>query len=228
MEESAGPSRIEKEEGELSPNGDFEEDDFLVSEDSCLKPTPKRARVAEGLQYASGNGEELRSEDAGGENDADADDEDSENASVAGDDVSGSETAGDECSREEHEEDDVDRDEVDGKVESEGEAEGMADPHFAGDSMPFAERFLVSVKPLTRHVTEGMLHEERHDSRVFYGSDDFYVLFRLHQVRLRNPFLPITTLFEQFLSTIFFLAVAFFFLVTFFLSLHMYACLCIC
>ncbi|KAK1563461.1 hypothetical protein Q3G72_027919 [Acer saccharum] len=91
-EESVGPSKDEKEEGEMSPNGDFEEDNFGVYGDAGV----------------------------GGENDADADDEDSENAPAAGDDALGSESAGDECSREEHEEEeDVERDEVDGKAESE-------------------------------------------------------------------------------------------------------------
>ncbi|KAA8529502.1 hypothetical protein F0562_033699 [Nyssa sinensis] len=123
-EESVGHFKIEREEGELSPNGDFEEDNFAA--------------------YG----------DAGGENEADADDEgeesaprsseDSENASENGD-VSGSESAdGEDCSREEHEEE-GDHDENDNKAESEGEAEGMADAHdVEGDGMllPFSERFI--------------------------------------------------------------------------------------
>lgn len=140
------------------------------------------------------DGEEMCCGEAGGENDADADDEgeesaqrsseDSENASENGD-VSGSESGdAEECSREEHEED-GDHDEHDAKAESEGEAEGMADAHdVEGDgSLPLSERFLLTVKPLAKHVPLA-LHDKEKDSRVFYGNDSFYVLFRLHQVGL--------------------------------------------
>ncbi|XP_022740685.1 paired amphipathic helix protein Sin3-like 2 isoform X3 [Durio zibethinus] len=184
-EESAGPIKIEKEEGELSPNGDFEEDSFVAYGDTGLKAMPKAKHGVENRHYCSGNGKELHYEDPGGENDADADDEDSENASEAGDDASGSESAGDECFREEHEEEEeVDRDEVDGKAESEGEAEGMADTHVGGDgtSSSFSERFLFTVKPLAKHVPAVLPEEDRNSSWVFYANDDFYVLFRLHQI----------------------------------------------
>ena len=102
-------------------------------------------------------------------------------------DVSGSESAGDECFREDHEEEeDIEHDDVDGKAESEGEAEGICDAQVGGDgtSLPLSERFLSSVKPLTKHVSAVSFVEEMKDSRVFYGNDDFYVLFRLHQVRI--------------------------------------------
>ena len=172
-----------KEEGELSPNGDFEEDNFVAYGDTGLKAVPKAKHGVESRQYRSGNGTKLHSEDAGGENDADADDEDSENASEAGDDASGSESAGDECSREEHEEEEeVEHDEVDGKAESEGEAEGMTDTHFVGGDGSFSERFLFTVKPLAKYVPAVLPEEDRNSSWVFYANDDFYVLFRLHQV----------------------------------------------
>ncbi|KAK9272549.1 hypothetical protein L1049_002922 [Liquidambar formosana] len=184
-EESVGPTKIEKEEGELSPNGDFEEDNFVGYGDAGMQDLPKGKHSSESRQFQAANGEEICSQDARGENDADADDEDSENVSEAGEDVSGSESAGDECSREDHEEEeDVERDELDGKVESEGEAEGMADAHFVGgDSMlPLSERFLLNVKPLAKHVPSVLYDKEKEDSRVFYGNDSFYVLFRLHQI----------------------------------------------
>lgn len=171
LEESTAPSKIEKEEGELSPTGDFDEDNFVVFGNAGKQATPKG-------QHESGNGEELQRQDVGGENDADADDEDSENVSEAGDDASGSESAGDD-SREEHEEDEDEHD--DAKAESEGEAEGMGDAQYGGDAS-LSERFLVSVKPLAKHVPTLLLNEEHKDSQVFYGNDDFYVLFRLHQV----------------------------------------------
>ncbi|KAI9153728.1 hypothetical protein LWI28_015603 [Acer negundo] len=180
-EESVGPSKVEKEEGELSPNGDFEEDNFGVYGDAGMKATPKAKHSVE-----SRNEEGLRCQGVGGENDADADDEDSENASAAGDDALGSESAGDECSREEHEEEeDVERDEVDGKAESEGEADGMANQHFVGGDgmhLSVSERFPFSVKPLAKYVPTTLLGNESKDSRVYYGNDDFYVLFRLHQI----------------------------------------------
>ncbi|GMI99169.1 SIN3-like 2 [Hibiscus trionum] len=181
-EESAGPSRIEKEEGELSPTGDSEEDNFVAYGDTGSKVVPKAKHGVETRQHQSGNGKDLHSVDASGENDVDADDEDSENASEAGDNASGSESAGDECSREE--EDEVERDEVDGKAESEGEAEGTTDTHVGGDgtSLSFSERFLFTVKPLSKHVRAVLPKDDRNNSWVFYANDDFYVLFRLHQI----------------------------------------------
>ncbi|XP_020097203.1 paired amphipathic helix protein Sin3-like 4 [Ananas comosus] len=181
-------AKVEREEGELSPNGDFEEDNFVAFEDGTA--------VDAGTKTKDNCGE------VAGENDAmDADDEgddfaqrsidDSENASEAGgEDASGSENAsdGEECSREEEEEDG----DHDHKVESEGEAEGTADAHDAeGEitSFPFSERFLHMVKPLAKHVPEALRDKEDKGSRIFYGNDSFYVLFRLHQ-----------TLYERILS----------------------------
>ncbi|XAR51803.1 hypothetical protein NMG60_11006541 [Bertholletia excelsa] len=181
--ESSEPSKIEKEEGELSPNGDFEEDNFAVYGDSDLKAVPKAQHSTEGLQYQAGNREESVCQDAGGENDVDADDEDSDNGSE-GENVSGSESAADECFHEEHEEDeDGEQDEMDGKIESEGEAEGMPDVHFVGDgiSAPLSENYFQNVKPLAKHVLSA-LDDNKKESRCFYGNDTFYVLFRLHQI----------------------------------------------
>ncbi|KAJ4826449.1 hypothetical protein Tsubulata_013641 [Turnera subulata] len=176
-QELTEPSKTEKEEGELSPTGDFDEDNFVGSGDTVVQAAPKAIHSIEGQQHTR-NGENLpcpATEE--NEADADADDEDSENPSEAGDDRSGSESAGDECSREEHEEDE-DAEHDDGKAESEGEA----DPQFAGADMSLPERFLLHVKPLAKHVPAALLHGEKKESRVFYGNDDFYVLFRLHQI----------------------------------------------
>lgn len=184
--------KIEREEGELSPNGDFEEDNFAVYGESGLEAVHKAKDGSVSGQYQTRHGEEVCCGEAGGENEADADDEgeesahrsseDTENASENGD-VSGSESGdGEGSSREEHEED-GDQDEHDNKAESEGEAEGMADAHDVegdGTSLPFSERFLLSVKPLAKHVSPS-LHDKEKGSRVFYGNDSFYVLFRLHQ-----------------------------------------------
>ncbi|XWS34893.1 hypothetical protein CRYUN_Cryun21dG0076100 [Craigia yunnanensis] len=189
-EESVGQHKVEREEGELSPNGDFEEDNFADYGEAVLETAHKMKDGAANRQYQGRGEEEVCRGEAGGENDADADDEgegsaqrtseDSENASENGE-VSGSDS-GEGESREEKEED-IDHDEHDNKAESEGEAEGMADAHDVegdGTSLPFSERFLLTVKPLAKHVPSA-LHENEKDSRVFYGNDSFYVLFRLHQ-----------------------------------------------
>ncbi|XXG59224.1 hypothetical protein AAC387_Pa04g1344 [Persea americana] len=196
--------KVEREEGELSPTGDFEEDNFAVygvsGRDVAAAETKDNAASR---QFQVRRGEDEACGGAGGENDADADDEgeesaqrsmeDSENASEAGEDVSGSESGDGDCSREDHEEEeeDVDNDDNDGKAESEGEAEGMTDTRDAkgdGASLPFSERFLLIVKPLAKHVPSALRDREK-ESRIFYGNDSFYVLFRLHQ-----------TLYERMLS----------------------------
>ncbi|KAK9277386.1 hypothetical protein L1049_006929 [Liquidambar formosana] len=191
-EDSVGHFKVEREEGELSPNGDFEEDNFAAYGNAGMEAVHKPKDSAS-RQYQSRHGaEETCCGEAAGENEADADDEgeesaqrsseDSENASENGD-VSGSESGDvEDCSREDHEED-GDHDEHDNKAESEGEAEGMADAHDGegdGTLLPFSERFLLTVKPLSKHVPPA-LHDKEKDSRVFYGNDSFYVLFRLHQ-----------------------------------------------
>ncbi|KAI3699768.1 hypothetical protein L2E82_44292 [Cichorium intybus] len=84
------PSKIEKEEGELSPNNDFDEVNFSTNHN--VDPT----------HYRTGGGE--------------ADDEDSINVSE-GADVSGSESAADECSREEEDADLDNKAESEGEAE---------------------------------------------------------------------------------------------------------------
>ncbi|CAH8361113.1 unnamed protein product [Eruca vesicaria subsp. sativa] len=165
--EPGGPSNIEKEEGELSPIGDSE-DNFVVYEDRGLKSTVKAEHSVE----------------AEGENDDDADDEDGDDASEGGEDASGTESVGDECSQDGNGmEEEGEHDEIDGKAESEGEE---MDSHLIEEDnrlLPLSERVLLSVKPLSKHVAAAaLLDERRKDSRVFYGNDDFYVLFRLHRI----------------------------------------------
>ena len=184
-EESLEAAKFEKEEGELSPNADFEEDNFVVPGDSGIQAMDKAKHDDESNQYQSGNREELCGQETGIENDADADDENSENVSEAGEDASGSESAGDEFSREGHREEENEQEEVDGKAESEGEAEGTSEAQLVGGdsaSLPLSERYLLSVKPLAKHVPAISVQEWK-GHQVFYGNDNFYVLFRLHQVR---------------------------------------------
>ncbi|XP_064952006.1 paired amphipathic helix protein Sin3-like 3 [Musa acuminata AAA Group] len=190
--------KVEREEGELSPNGDTEEDNFAAFEDAAISVAPKGRDNCASTQYQIKPVEvEVSCGEAAGENDADDDDEGeesaqrstevSENASEAGEDVSVSESGnGEECSHDVHEqeEDDVVHDDQDAKAESEGEAEGMTDVQdVEGEimSLPFSERFLHTVKPLARHVPAALHDKKDSSSRVFYGNDSFYVLLRLHQ-----------------------------------------------
>ncbi|XP_009630074.1 paired amphipathic helix protein Sin3-like 2 isoform X1 [Nicotiana tomentosiformis] len=177
-DDSVDPCKNEKEEGELSPNGEFEEDNFVGFQDGASRNGS--------VHYQSRAAEEMDCQDAAGQNDADADDEDSENVSEAREDVSGSESAADDCSREEHdEEDDGEHDELDGKAESEGEAEGTSEAHYVtgdGNVLQMSDRLLLTSKPLTKYVASPVYGGAMKYSRVFYGNEAFYVLFRLHQI----------------------------------------------
>ncbi|KAL8150199.1 hypothetical protein V2J09_020007 [Rumex salicifolius] len=156
---SDAQSKVEREEGELSPNGDFGEDNFAVYGDANTEAEHKpNGVVDEGRHRSSESG----------------------NASENGD-VSVSESIeGEDCSPEEHEED---GEHNINKAESEGEADGMTDAQYEADGtlLPFSDHFQQTVKPLAKHVTSTVLGKTK-DSRVFYGDDSFYVLFRLHQI----------------------------------------------
>ncbi|KAK9090560.1 hypothetical protein Sjap_023737 [Stephania japonica] len=191
--DSGGNFKIEREEGELSPNGDYEEHNFAAYGDSAT--IPNAIDDAASRPYQAKHGEDASCADVRGENDTDADDEgegeesalrsteNSENALEAGEDGLGSESGdGEECSHEDHEkEEGVDHD---AKAESEGEAEGMADAHDVdrhGMVLPFSERFLTRVKPLAKYIPPALYNNKKKESRIFYGNDSLYVLFRLHQ-----------------------------------------------
>ncbi|KAL6969502.1 hypothetical protein U1Q18_029214 [Sarracenia purpurea var. burkii] len=189
-EESVSQFKIEREEGELSPNGDFE-DNFAAYGGGGVEAARKSKDNVARRQYQTGHGrEDIYCGEAGGENDADDEGEESaqrssegsENAFENGNGSASESADGEDCSRVDREED-GDHEENGNKVESEGEAEGMADAHDVargGILLPFSERFLKTVKPLTKHVPL-TLHDQEEKSRVFYGNDSFYVLFRLHQ-----------------------------------------------
>ncbi|KVH97754.1 hypothetical protein Ccrd_000113, partial [Cynara cardunculus var. scolymus] len=154
--DTGGELKIEREEGELSPNGDFEEDNFAAFRDTgtILSKENYQNRYHEG-------GLENEADDEGEES-AHRSSCDSENAFENGD-GSGSETAEvEDHSPEEH--DGV----HDNKAESEGEAEEGEET-----VLPFSERFLETVKPLTKYVP-GVSHNQKDDPRVFYGNDAFY------------------------------------------------------
>ncbi|XP_009765634.1 paired amphipathic helix protein Sin3-like 3 isoform X1 [Nicotiana sylvestris] len=188
LEESIGKCKLEREEGELTPNGDFE-DNFTPSNEGGPNVSHSLKGSSSSKLYQSGHREVVRGGERGCENDADDEgeasahgtSEDSENASENCD-VSGSESANGEGSHEEERED-GDNDENDNKAESEGEVEGTADVHDAegdGSVMPFSERLQHTSRPLTKQVPS-IFHDREKESRIFYGNDSFYVLFRLHQ-----------------------------------------------
>lgn len=169
---SAEPPKAEKEEGELSPVGEFEEN-FMDFKEDNVKSMLESEHEQEN-QSTNGNG--------GGGNGAEADDEDSENnVSDRGGEISGSDV----CSHEEEneeEEEEVDHNEAETKAGSEDEH----DAHGGTEDwilLPLPERFLSSAKPLLKRIQGDQLDDRKDPSRIFYANDDFYVLFRLHQVR---------------------------------------------
>lgn len=179
--------KIDREEGELSPNGDTEEDDFAAYANSCKEAAhdPKESAVSK--QHQSTTEEQPRAR-GGGENDADDEEgeesahrslEESENASENCD-VSGSESAdGDQHFPEEPDEN-RDHDANDNKDESEGEAEAVGDAEGDEPVLLFSERFLQMAKPVTKQTSPTT--PGRDNSQIFYGNDSFYVLFRLHHM----------------------------------------------
>lgn len=185
-EESEVRCKSEREDGELSPSGDLEENNLTT----VLNTGTEAIHTNKCDVSKQRNGkEETCCEETGGGNDADADDEgdesaegssDGENASENGNVLGGEYADGEDCSPEEPDED-VDHDENDNKAESEVEAEGMADTHETEGVVPFSGRFLQTVKPLTKKIPLSVDGKEK-NSRIFYGNDSYYVLFRLHQM----------------------------------------------
>ncbi|KAK1606413.1 hypothetical protein QYE76_030086 [Lolium multiflorum] len=177
-------SKVEREEGEVSPYGDVEDENFgppgNVAADGASRPKEASAGRPKAAEFAGENDADV---DDGGEGSAQRCTEDSENVSEAGEDASGSESSDDEeRSREDHE--DADHGDPDVKAESEGEADGNTEAHDAdgGISLPFSERLQNAVKPLAKHVPTVLHDRGEKFSRIFYGDDSFYVLFRLHQI----------------------------------------------
>jgi paired amphipathic helix protein Sin3a len=171
----AAAAKVEREEGELSPNADFEEDNFVAfnsvpNSASAVAATPSNA--PKNKHTSTENDAEVDEESA--HRSAEDSDNDNENASENGEDGSGSESGEGEDGSGEEEEDE------EGGAESEGEADGatigVVDEKDTA-ALPYSDRFVRTVRPVTKHV----LMEEK-ASRVFYGNDSFYILFRLHQV----------------------------------------------
>ncbi|XP_057774746.1 paired amphipathic helix protein Sin3-like 3 isoform X2 [Salvia miltiorrhiza] len=187
-EQNESRSKGEREEGELSPNRILEENAVAAYTNTKVEQTlPKSDPSAREM----GGGEEMCVEEAGEETDTNADNEGeesarvsskSENASENGDDSRSESANGEECSPEEPDVDDADHDESDKKDESEGEeADRMADVDDTEGVIPISDRLLQTIKPLTINIPSALKCKEK-NSRIFYGNDSLYLLFRLHQM----------------------------------------------
>ncbi|KAJ4874710.1 Paired amphipathic helix protein Sin3-like 4 [Raphanus sativus] len=163
-------AKVEREEGELSPTGDFEEDNFAENDLEALS-----------------NGKDGNAADEGDES-APRSSEVSGNTSQNGD-VSGTESGDGEGCYPEDEMEHNNKAESEGEAEEEEEEEGMSDAHddAEGDNrpvLPISVRNLLHVKPLAKYVPPALCSKDKDvtNSRVFYGNDSYYVLFRLHQI----------------------------------------------
>ncbi|XP_022999276.1 paired amphipathic helix protein Sin3-like 3 isoform X1 [Cucurbita maxima] len=186
-EQCDGHSKIEREEGELSPTGELE-DNFSNYQEASLD---KAKDSVKDRQCFRTRADKTSCRGVTGETHIDADDEGEESARRSSEDskngsencdISGTESVDGEDSTREGQDDGGHHDR-DSKVESEGEAEGMDDAHSAegdGTALPFSERFLLHVKPLAKYIPLA-LRDEKKNSRIFYGNDSLYVLFRLHR-----------------------------------------------
>lgn len=181
--EIIGFDKGEREEGELSPSKNHEDNILAafggVAYSSCKSSESTRRT----------GGEALCAVDARRENDANGGDEgesakgssDSENGYKIAE-VSATDSADrEERSPEDHDEDE-DRDENDNKDESERETEGVADIHENEGTVAFSGHILHTVKPLSTKLPAALPIKER-NTEIFYGNDSFYLLFRLHQVK---------------------------------------------
>ncbi|XP_024015380.1 paired amphipathic helix protein Sin3-like 5 isoform X2 [Eutrema salsugineum] len=188
---SKGEPKVEREEGELSPTESFEQDNFEVYRENGLESVqklPDNVRSNKDLEHKEEGccteaGERSKSppEDDGNKITQNLSEVNENDSKII---ASGSKFGG-HVSSEEERKGAMNCDRIDNVAESENEALGMVNSNEGEDGsfFTFSERYLLPVKPLAKHVP-GPLQESdsRNDSRVFYGNDSFYVLFRLHQM----------------------------------------------
>lgn len=199
---SMGVQKVEREEGELSPTESFEQDNFEVYKENGVEPVQKLPdneksdKDQEDKEAACGTEAETRSNalpEEDGNKVTEKSSEGDENASKTI--ASGSKFGGSQVSSDEEHKEAMNCDRLDSVAESENdEVEPMVNSNEGEDGSfsTFSERYLQPVKPLAKHVPGTMQASEsdsRNDSRVFYGNDSFYVLFRLHQVSAINQLL---------------------------------------
>ncbi|CAH2047457.1 unnamed protein product [Thlaspi arvense] len=185
-------SKVEREEGELSPTESFEQDNFEAYRENGLAPLQKLSD-----SVRSNKDRELKEggclTEAGERSKSPPEDdrnkvtqkfpEANENASKV---IASGSKFGVQVSSDEEHKGAMNCDRRDSVVESENEVIGMiTNEGEDGSFITFSERYLRPVKPLAKHVPGALQASEsdsRNDSRVFYGNDSFYVLFRLHQM----------------------------------------------
>ncbi|XP_073300392.1 paired amphipathic helix protein Sin3-like 4 isoform X3 [Primulina huaijiensis] len=184
-EETEGSTKSEREEGELSPTRDLEQNNLAPFENICTE-------AAQTPFVRGGNTKRTEEENCNKdaeETGANADDEDEMSTKGSSDgenlsenvDASESESAdGVECSPEEPDEN-GEHNENDSKIESDGDVGGTVNAHDTEGLTAFADRFSQNAKPLTMKIPVGLLGKAK-NSEIFYGNDSFYSLFRLHQM----------------------------------------------
>lgn len=194
--------KVEREEGELSPTESFEHDSFEVYTENGIEPVqklPDNVRMTKDQEHKDG-GVVVGCTEAGARSNAPAEDDGSkitQKLQEANENSSriviapGSSKFGGQVSSDEEHKGAMNCDRRDSVAESENEAVGNGNSNEGEDGsfFTFSERYLQPVKPLAKHVPgtlEASESDSRNGSRVFYGNDSFYVLFRLHQVRTIN------------------------------------------
>ncbi|XP_073054342.1 paired amphipathic helix protein Sin3-like 3 isoform X2 [Primulina eburnea] len=184
-EETEGSTKSEREEGELSPTRDLEQNNLAPFENICTEAAQTPFIRAGNTKRTE---EEKCNKDAE-ETGANADDEDEMSTKGSSDgenlsenvDASESESAdGVERSPEERDEN-GEHNENDSKIESDGDVGGTVNAPDTEGLAAFADRFSQNAKPLTMKIPVGLLGKAK-NSEIFYGNDSFYSLFRLHQM----------------------------------------------
>ncbi|KAF8106161.1 hypothetical protein N665_0146s0007 [Sinapis alba] len=175
-----GEHKVEREEGELSPTESYEQDNFEVYRDNGVESVQKLPDNV-GSNKEQEHKEGAVCTEAGAKSNTLPKNDGSKitqklpeaNENVSKDIASGSKFGGQVSSDEEHK-GAMNCDRLDSVIESED-----------GTFLTVSERYLQPVKPLAKHVPVKLQVSQSNspnDSRVFYGNDSFYVLFRLHQM----------------------------------------------
>ncbi|XP_024995556.1 paired amphipathic helix protein Sin3-like 3 isoform X2 [Cynara cardunculus var. scolymus] len=163
--------KIERNEGESSVNGDTKGDNLAAYRDPGVESTHKSKDITVNNFFYQN-----RHQQGDLQNRAGVDDKGKERAHRSLDNSENGDDTGSESADAEDlspKEQDGDHDNATG---SEGMVDGMGD-----ESCQFSEHFLEIAKPFMLYVP-ATLHDKKRNSRVFYGNDDFYVFFRLHQI----------------------------------------------
>ncbi|ESQ35817.1 hypothetical protein EUTSA_v10006620mg [Eutrema salsugineum] len=178
-EVSVGKHEVEREEGELFPADNCELGNFEVNGQDGLKTLQ---RVMDNVR-SDKDQDQQHCDKKGAKSNARAEDDKTENSHKLSEDnetaskmlVSGAKFG---C-HEQH----YGVMNCNGRVSVAGE---VANGNEGEDgSFAFSERFLQTAKPVAKHVLwplKASETESQNDSRVFFGNDSYYVLFRLHQM----------------------------------------------